>query len=184
MRLHILSLAGFLFSATLAHAAQPSAGEVMTQAKTRAAAEHKNILLTFSASWCGPCHMFEAFLNDSNIRPIMDKVFVTASLDVGERPNDTRHSDSPGAEDLRASLGGSEAGYPYIIMLDSSGKPIVDSFRPDPKDKSGKSSIGYPDSPPEIDWFMQMISKSAPTLTPKETATLQSWLKAHSHYQK
>jgi thiol-disulfide isomerase/thioredoxin len=168
--------------ATTVHAATalPSADEVLTQAKSQAAAQHKNILLTFSASWCGPCHMFEHFLADPTIRPIVEKAFVTATLDVGERPDDPRHSNSPGAEELRAHLGGSAAGYPYIIMLDPTGKPIVNSFRPDPKSKSGKASIGYPDSPEEIDWFMQMLQKSAPSLNAQDTATINSWLKAHS----
>ena len=75
------------------------------------------------------------------------------------------------------SLGGKDAGFPFIIMLDATGRPLVDSLRPTPK---GKENIGYPDSPAEIDWFMTMVQKSAPSLTPQEMATLRSWLKSHA----
>jgi thiol-disulfide isomerase/thioredoxin len=175
-----LLLLAAVFALGLSASAQPtlpSADAVMTQAKTRAAAEHKNILLVFSASWCGPCKMFEAFLDDPKAGPIMNKFFVTARLDVGEKPGDKLHADSPGAEALRASLNGAEAGYPFLVMLDPAGKPIVNSFCPASLkcDPAGEN-IGYPATPPEIAWFMQMLRQAAPALLPKEADTLQTWL--------
>jgi hypothetical protein len=150
----------------------------MSQAEAQAAAQHKNILLSFSASWCGPCHMFEHFVADPAIAPIMNKASGLTTLDVGEHPTDTRHHDTPGAVALRANLGGDTAGYPYLIMLDPTGKPIVNSLRPDPKTPGG-NNIGYPAIPVEIDWFMHMLQKAAPQLTPQDTATIHTWLTAH-----
>lgn len=153
----------------------PSADEVMTQAKTRAAAEHKNILLVFSASWCGPCRQFEALLDDPSTGPILSQYFVVARLDVGERPGDKRHSDSPGAEALRASLDGATAGYPFFVFLDPAAKVIVNSHRPIKGHATGYN-IGYPAVPAEIDWFMKMLQQGAPAMSPKETSTIQAWL--------
>jgi thiol-disulfide isomerase/thioredoxin len=162
---------------TFAHA-QATADQIFSQAKATAAAQHKNILLVFSASWCGPCHMFEHFLTDPANKPILNKAFVIETLDVGEQPTDTKHHDTPGAVALRASLGGATAGYPYLIMLDPAGHPIINSLRPDPK-MPGGNNIGYPAVPVEVAWFMQMLQKSAPALTPQDTATLHAWLTAH-----
>ena len=182
MRLRALTLATLFLSATtlLAQAPTlPSTSEVLAQAKSQAAADHKNILLVFSASWCGPCHMFERFLEDPSIHPIIDKAFVVAHLDVGERPGDTRHANSPGAEKLMNILDDGHTGYPLIVMLDASGKPIVTSLRPTPK---GPDNVGYPDLRVEVDWFMQMLQQSAPNLSPQDTATIHAWLTAHGQH--
>jgi thiol:disulfide interchange protein len=177
---NFLIVAALLATAAIAGAqapALPPAHDVLAKAQARAAAEHKNILLTFSASWCGPCKMFDHFLVDPEIHPIMDKAFVMDRLDVGEHPNDTKHSDSPGGETLMATLGGKDVGYPFIIMLNPTGKPIVDSLRTSKPD----SNVGYPALPIEVDWFMQMLQKAAPTLSPQETSTIRNWLTAHGH---
>jgi thiol-disulfide isomerase/thioredoxin len=177
-------LSAFLAAASLGAAAVtptlPSANQVMDQARARAAAEHKNILLTFSASWCGPCHMFEHFLADPTIQPIVSKSFIIASLESGERQGDPNHSNSPGGEDLKASLGGKDAGFPYIIMLTAAGKPIVSSMRPVSGRAEGEN-VGYPAVPVEIDWFMTMLDKSAPQLNDQDKATIRAWLTAHAH---
>ena len=156
------------------------ADEVMAQAKTSASAEHKNIMLVFSASWCGPCRMFEALLKDSKTGPIIDRYFVIASLDVGEKPSDKRHANSPGAEALESSLGGATASYPFIVFLDPTGKPIVNSFRPVKGSATG-DNIGYPALPEEIDWFMKMLQQGAPALSHKEASTIQNWLQQRGH---
>jgi thiol-disulfide isomerase/thioredoxin len=160
--------------------APPSASDILTQAKTQATTEHKNILLVFSASWCGPCREFEAFLDDPKTGPIMAKYFVTARFDVGEKPGDQRHADTPGAEFLRASLGGAAAGYPYILIANAQAETIVNSYRPVPGNKSG-DNIGYPALPVEIDWFMKMLQKSTPSMSPDEAATIKHWLDRHGH---
>lgn len=157
----------------------PSADQVMAQAKAKAGAEHKKIMLVFSASWCGPCRMYEEFMQDPQVHPIMDKSFVMASLDVGEKAGDKKHSNTPGGEAKMAELaGGSGAGYPFIVLMDEHGKVIVNSFRPVAGSKRGEN-VGYPAIPAEIDWFMQMLKRAAPEITPAETKTVRQWLDAH-----
>jgi thioredoxin-related protein len=164
---------------SLAHAdAGATADQVITHAKSEAAAEHKNILLTFGASWCGNCHLFDKFLADPVIHSILAKAFVFADLTTGEHPNDKHHANIPGGEKLQAELGGKTAGWPYIVMLDPEGKLLADSTRPANLGHGG--NIGYPVAPYEIDWFMEMLQKSAPSMSGQDTATIRNWLTTHS----
>jgi thioredoxin-related protein len=158
--------------------AQATAEDAMAQATRQAVAEHKNILLVFSASWCGPCHLFESFLKDSQTAPVMSRYFVIVRLDVGERTGDKRHADTPGAVALRASLKGADAGYPFLVMLDPAGKPIVNSFCPSGCTPPGEN-IGYPATPGEIIWFTRMLQRGAPAISAREIDTVQNWLNRH-----
>jgi len=164
--------------------AAPDAGAdadaVMTQAKTQAASEHKNILVTFGASWCGNCRLFDKFLADPAIHPIMDKLFVFTDLDTGEMPNDTKHANIPGGVKLQAALGGKNSGYPYIAMLDADGNVLANSIAPAGHGSGG--NIGYPFLPSEVDWFMEMLKKAAPSLSPQDAATIRNWLTAHGKH--
>lgn len=159
-----------------------NADQILAQAKSQAAATHRDILLVFSASWCGPCHLFEAFLRDPATGPIMDKNFVVARFDVGERPGDKRHGDTPGAVSLRASLDGADPGYPFLVIMNPEGKVIVNSYRPVPgKNHGAETNIGYPALPVEIDWFMQMLRQSAPAISPAESDIIRHWLQQRGH---
>lgn len=159
-----------------------TADQILAEAKAQAAASHRNVLLVFSASWCGPCHLFEAFLHDPATGPIMDKNFVVARFDVGERPGDKRHADTPGAVALRASLDGANAGYPFLVITNPAGKVIVNSYRPVPgKKPGGDTNVGYPATHEEIDWFMQMLHQSAPGISPAEADTIRHWLQQRGH---
>jgi thiol-disulfide isomerase/thioredoxin len=177
-----LSLAVVLASAAIltvpALAAPPdTADALLQQAKAAAKSEHKNILMVFSASWCGPCKLFERFLEDPQMKPITEKAFVVQRFDVGERPNDPKHADTPGGAALRSSLGGvGEPGFPFLIMTDENGRPIVNSYQNGKAD----SNIGYPAAPSEIDWYVDMLKRAAPALSADDLAATHAWLDKHA----
>lgn len=161
--------------------ALPSSADAPTlvsAAKARAAASHKNLLLIFSASWCGNCHLLERFLEAPDIHPLIDRNFEVLTLVAGESPKDTRHHDTPGATALMHQLAsGGEPGLPFFAMLNPAGEDLASSLRPTGKPGPGEN-IGYPAVPAEIDWFMTMLRKSA-SLTPAETNTVHTWLVKH-----
>ncbi len=95
---------------------------LLRDTETIASSQHKNVLLIFSASWCGSCHSLESFLADPVMRPLFDRNFVRLVLDDGEHSDDTRHHNTIGADHLRVSFHGTDAGLPFIVMLDRSGK--------------------------------------------------------------
>ncbi len=163
------------------HAADtlPPAESVLHAVEANADAQHKNILLSFGASWCGSCHLFARFLQDPAIHPIISKAFIPAELITGERKDDPKHSNNPGGLAYEESLGGKGAGWPYIVILDAGGKLLVDSYRPD-HNKPHALNIGYPDSPNEVDWFVHMLQVAGPGLTPSDLATIRTWLTVHS----
>jgi thiol-disulfide isomerase/thioredoxin len=167
-----------MLAPALAHSQDVSsattADDVMAHVESQAATQHKHILVMFGASWCGNCKLFDRFLADPAMKPLMDKSFVYADLATGESAKDPIHKNIPGGQKLQASLGGARAGWPYLVMLDEQGKLLANSVAP----KTG--NIGYPDAPGEIQWFMEMLKKGAPNLTPAERANIESWLKAHS----
>ena len=149
MRLQHLLAAGTLALSMPVAAAAQSADSLFHAAQAKAQMEHKNVLLVFSASWCGPCHLYERFLDDPQMRPITGKAFVVQRIDVGENPNDQKHQNTPGGEKLRSSMGAdAEPGFPFIAITDENGKLLVNS------DVNGKKgdNVGYPAIPREIDW--------------------------------
>lgn len=156
-----------------------SAAQILKRAELQARAEHKNILLEFGASWCVNCKLYDRMLDAPSTRAILKRHFVFAYMDSGEHPGDTRHANTPGAVEYENSIGGKDAGWPFLVVLSPAGKVIVNSFRPDSKSKKG-DNIGYPELPQEVDWFMIMLKRGAPLLSPQELASVHDWLTARA----
>ncbi|HEV2134049.1 MAG TPA: thioredoxin family protein [Terracidiphilus sp.] len=173
-----LGAAPFALHAAKPHAG-PSAAQILDRAESQARAEHKNILLAFGASWCSNCRLYDRMLADASMHAILSPHFVFTTMDTGEHPNDHRHANTPGAVDFENSIGGKDAGWPFLVILNSGGKPIVDSYRPDPKSKTG-DNIGYPVLPQEVDWFVEMLRRGAPSLSQNELASVHAWLTAQA----
>ncbi len=83
------------------------------QAKARAAAEHKPILVLFSASWCPPCQKMKQYTwPDPKLKDLVASRFVPVYLDVD------RHEIATIAQQFGVS------GIPHVNVADSNGKPL------------------------------------------------------------
>lgn len=156
----------------------PSADQLLGQAEATAKSEHKKILVVFGASWCGPCSMFDKFLNNPQVQAALNKSFVMVHLDVGEAKGDKAHSNNPGGVEEMARLGGGGEGYPYVAMLDDEGNWIADSKMP--QDNEPGRNMGYPSGQAEIDWFMRMVKKAARDMPAADMKTVREWLEQRS----
>jgi len=174
-RRSIVILPGVLLAAALACAQQPpSASSILDEAKARAAG-HRDIFLIFHASWCGWCKQLDKFIGSPEVEPVIRKYFVTAYITVQEE-GDKKSLDTPGGDELLARVGG-PSGLPFFAFLDPQGAPIVNSIRPGQGGKPG-ANIGHPVEPYEVDWFLTMLPKAVPGITPQEIAPLETWLRA------
>jgi len=121
----------------------------------------------------------ETFLDDREIRQILEKYFVLVSLHVFEERGKHPELNNPGAAKLVADFGGESGGVPFLVFLDAQGRLLINSNRPVKRKPNGEN-IGYPALPVEIDWFMAMLQKTLPSLTKADTQTVETWLRRAS----
>ena len=152
-------------------AGEKTAATLITQAERKAGSGQKNVLVIFHASWCGWCKKLDAFLDDPQFKPIMDKNYVIVHLDVMEN-GPQKSLETPGGEDVMKEYGAEKSGLPFFFILDKHGMKLADS------NNGKKGNIGYPAAPDEIAHFMEMLSKSAQHLSPDESEKIAAHLKA------
>ena len=153
----------------LAYAEAPAADQVLALAKEKAAAEHKAIFVHFGSSWCGWCRRLDAFLDRTDIKPVFEKYFIPVKLVVQEIDKN-KALENPGADALLKQLGGPD-GLPYSAFLNAKGALIINS-------KLNGHNIGYPGDPSDIDWFIQMMKKAAPSVSKGDLKTIETALRS------
>lgn len=134
--------------------AQEKANVVLNKALTQAKAENKNVLLVFHASWCGWCKLMEKNMELPTTKPLFDKNYVTAYLDVQER-GEKKSLENPGGQELMDKYKGETAGLPFWLMLSPKGEVLADSFN-----EKGEN-IGSPASPEEVASFLVKLEKTS-----------------------
>ncbi|MEJ5050062.1 thioredoxin family protein [Chryseobacterium culicis] len=146
-------------------AAQEKADVVLNKAFTEAKVGKKNVLLVFHASWCKWCKMMEKNMDLPETKPIFEKRFVTAYVDVQER-GDKKSLENPGGQELMNKYKGENAGLPFWLVLNPKGEVLADSF-----DDKGEN-LGSPATPEEVKSFIAKLGKTS-KLTNEESQTIE-----------
>ena len=174
MRVHFAAaLAGTLAVATQlpAQTRTPPAAQTLVDAAVRtAAAEHKAVLVTWGASWCGWCHRLEAFLADTGVGRIMAAHFVVVALVTEETPAN-KALENPGSGVLKTAMGGATSGLPFFVVLDAAGRKLADSNM-----MPGGTNVGHPATPEEVAAFDQFLVRTAPRMTPEGRERIRAYL--------
>lgn len=174
IRFHLAALlAGALAGSSQLHAqaTRPAPAQSLVDAAVQtAAAEHKAVLVTFGASWCGWCHRFHAFLVDTGVGPIMAAHYVTVSLVTEELPANAA-LENPGSEAMMKAMGGAASGLPFFFVLDSTGRKIADS-----NIMPNGTNVGHPYEPEEVAAFDQLLVRTAPRMASAERARIRAYL--------
>lgn len=145
--------------------AQEKADIVLNKALKEAKAKKKNVLLVFHASWCGWCKMMEKNMNLPETKPLFEKNFVTAYLDVQER-GEKKNLENPGGQEMMNKYKGQNAGLPFWLVITPKGQVLADSF-----DEKG-DNLGSPATPEEVHSFLAKLEKSS-KLNKEELQTIE-----------
>src|SRR5262249_18740512 len=88
-------------------------------ALTRAARQHKRVLVEFGADWCFDCHVLEYYFQQPRVAPVLASGFVPVRVDVGEY---NRNLDL--AQQYGIPL---QKGVPALAILESDGRLLFSS---------------------------------------------------------
>lgn len=150
------------------------AGKVLKDACKQAAAEKKNVMIIFHASWCGWCKKFDASINDPSCRDFFEKNYVIKHLDVLER-QDKKNLENPGAVEMYEQNGGKGGGIPFFLIYDKNGKLLADSKMPvaNPGSEGKRSNIGCPSADEELTAFVQILRNTS-KINDKQAAAIKT----------
>jgi len=139
------------------------AKDLLAAGLAEAKASGKRVFLHFNAPWCVWCHRLEGWMAKPDIAALLGKEFVDVKIDT-ERT-------AGGQAMLDSMSGGKSGGIPWFLLVDETGKEIINSSGP-------KGNMGFPSESAEVDHFEVMLKKAAKNLTTEEIGTIVGSLRA------
>src|SRR5437870_13382714 len=99
--------------------ANTDAKKEIAEAITRAAGEHKRVLLIFGANWCYDCHVLDHALREGEAGKIVTQSFRLVHVDIGEGE---KNPDL--VKTYKIPL---DKGVPAVALIDADGKLLYSS---------------------------------------------------------
>lgn len=137
-----------------------TADERVAASVAQAGKEGKSVFVSVGAEWCGWCGKLDELLANEAVAPILRKHFVLLKLDQDKVDGTTAFR---AANALDRSKG-----IPWYAALDNTGKVIATS------DAKVDGNTGYPARPEEIDWFIEVLKRSAPDMDAADLARVEA----------
>ncbi len=143
------------------------ANDILKQACEIAGKESKNVMIIFTASWCGWCKKMDKSIEDAACKDYFEKNYVIRHLVVDES-KDKLNLENPGAKEFRAKHNGDGQGIPFWLIFDKDGNMLADSKMR--KDKDGPrdgDNTGCPANEKEVNYFISVLQKTSNITSPQ-----------------
>lgn len=156
----IFFVSGLSFASS-AQTVPASADEVMKEACAAASKENKNVLIMFTASWCGWCHKMDKSINDAVCSKFFEDNYIIRHIVVDESPQ-KKQLENPGGDAMKKKYYGDGTGIPFWLIFDKDGKLLADSkIRKEGEGPEKGENTGCPATEQEVNYFVSVIQKTS-----------------------
>jgi hypothetical protein len=90
----------------------------LKEAKTRAAEQHKRVLLVFGANWCFDCHVLDLAFQEPELAAVLASSYEVVHVDLG--PDEKKNADLVAEYEIPL-----DKGVPAVAVAESDGRLVV-----------------------------------------------------------